>query len=300
MLGKIKLNSIFAFFVAFSFVLGGGVALNEYVLREKVKTLEEFILSGNFGLKQLFGYKIKCRGILGRECSVQNLVLLDALNFENVKITFKSLSTSRIIMKFSSNDISPLNIHRVLLPNNVEYTIDLKKENSKLGYINLSRTLNMEFSDFNVFLNLDSIVRDNNLRNLNILFTLRDHLTLSRPYEYSVDSFNINMIMKNKLSPANKAIIESRFKSIMQAANYNPHFNKNLKIFFENLSLMLDYKVNNLSMIIARENNDLKYFHPIARDENGKLNNSRDIRNMISSLNEAYSMVINVDKVEAN
>ena len=283
--------------MALSFVLGGCFALNEYALRGKVKTLEKFISDGNFGLKQSYGFKIKCKGILGKECGVRNLIFLDTLRFENVKITFSSLSTTRIVMKFNASDVKEFNVNKILLPNNVEYTFDLKKENSKLGYINVSRTLNIEFSDFNLFLNLDVIVRSNSLRNVNILYTLNNHLTLGEPYEYSVDSFSVNVIMKNKISNANKLIIINKLKEIIKNTEHDTYFNKNLKIFSKNISLILDSKINNLSMIIARKNNDLKYFYPTMKDKNNKLNNMLEIKRILSSLNESYSMVMNFDKI---
>lgn len=302
-------------FTIFFTIFSVGIFLftvNEYLKRVEKKAIETYLNSiqnefSEYSLNITID-PVTCKGIIRHKCNIENIKISDKdteITLKNNSAKITNISHNSIGVEFSIDDISHnsyTNPYLALLPMKFTYKLNLQKQDSKLGYVLLNRSIYLDFNDFDMNINLDILLREKIFRNKSILFLLKEWFDSTTPsfYEYSLDTLMINLSSKkqktlhstylDKRSTTLKLLID-KSKAIYQKDK--ALFNNNLitdyfNRFVKNSYELLDNKINTIELDIKRKNQDLVFFNLLSNE--ASIKKVLEIMQIIDSINETYEI----------
>ncbi|MDE6886948.1 MAG: hypothetical protein K2P17_07940 [Helicobacteraceae bacterium] len=307
--------------VIFSIVfvlLAGSICLfiiNEYLKRIEIKAIETYL---NTLYSEFSKYYLKadtnlltCYGFLKHTCVIKEAKISNKeyeVLLKNINIKMVNLTQSEVGIEISVENISHIlnsNPYFILTPKYIKYTLNLKKEDSALGYVMLNRKIYLDFSKFDINIDLDILLRGELFRNKSIIFLLQDWFNTNTPsfYEYSVENLNIDVKSKEigdyyKKNLARFDIsLNGIFNDFKKQINkfYNGKDDRDFKISIFNNVMDSTYKVlngdtNSLKIDVKRKNNKLVFFNLLSKE--ASLKKMLEIRQVLDSLNPTYDIKI--------
>ncbi|RDU64765.1 hypothetical protein [Helicobacter sp. MIT 14-3879] len=283
---------------------------NEYIKRLEIKAIINYIDALKDELKEyllnITHSDVACIGFIKHSCNIKNIeieskkskIILENVRLSIINLSFKQIGVEASIDKISHNITQ--NPYFVFIPERLIYHINLKKEDSALGYIMLNRHLYLDFNKFNIDINFDILLRDNLFRNKNIIFLLKEWFNTNTPsfYEYSLDSLNIEVNANNINDFYNKhfnnynLLLSNIITELSNSFTKNMLNNKGIFKSFMNLSYeLLNDKLKNIILNVKRKNNKLIFFNILSDEASTK--KIAEIEQVLNSINDTYKITIN-------
>ena len=286
-------------FIMFFVIFASGIFVfiaNEYIKRLEKNAIESYMQSIQNELKEhyfnMIVSNVECKGFVKHICKIDNARIYNHLeiNLENITLSIKDISYDHIgvlinIDKISHNDYNP---YLSLLPNKFQYTLNLHKVDSKLGFLMLERSVYFDFDGFDMNANLDLLLREKKISNKSIFFILKEWFDNTTPsfYEYSLENLAMKINAKNN---KNKSI--DILKTLINNID-KKQFDKNKLIstyldeLIENIYKIIDKKTNEVALNITRKNPNIIFFNLLNNE--AATRKSLEIIEIINSINETY------------
>ncbi|RAX54716.1 hypothetical protein CCY99_02860 [Helicobacter sp. 16-1353] len=292
-------------FTIFFIIFAIGIFLftaNEYLKRIEQNAIETYLYSiKNESLEYALNIEINpvvCKGFIRHQCNISNIKIYDnkiEISLQNASAKIIDISHDSIEVAFHIDEIT-YNSHTnlALLPRKFTYTLNLQKQDSRLGYVLLNRSIYLDFNTFDININLDILLREEIFRNKSILFLLKEWFDNTTPsfYEYSLDTLKININSKKIKNESHNPSIS--LKSIIdkyQQENplfHNDFANHYFNEFIKDTYRLLDNKIDTLDLSIKRKNQNLVFFNLLSDEASKK--KILEIIQVLNSINETYKI----------
>lgn len=298
-------------FIIFFIIVASGIFVfiaNEYLKRIEKKAIDSYIKSiQNEFQEYLFDTavsNVECSGFVKHICKIDKAKIYNddiKIDLKNIQLAIKDISYDNIgvsidIEKISHNDYA--NTYLSLLPNEFRYTINLQKVDSKLGFVMLKRSVNVDFNSLDINANLDILLREKKFRDKSIFHILKEWLDNTTPsfYEYSLDSLILELNSKNSKYGDTK--LEGILTTLTNEINSKQSNNKLVTKYFNEL-VNHSYKIINgnidkVTLDITRKNPDIIFFNLLSKE--AAIKKSLEILEVTDSINETYNINLKVGK----
>ncbi|RDU57529.1 hypothetical protein [Helicobacter sp. MIT 99-5507] len=292
-------------FIIFFIISASGVFVfiaNEYTKRLEKNAIEAYMQSIQNELKEysldMIASDVECRGFIKHTCKINNARIYNNLEIDltDITLSIKNISYNNIsvlinIGKISHNNYNPF---LSLLPNKFQYTLNLHKVDSKLGFVMLKRSVYFNFDSFDMNANLDLLLREKKNSNKSIFYILKEWFDNTTPsfYEYSIDNLAMRLNAKDGNYKNNKLIINIlktlTNKIDKKQLNNNKLALKYLDELINSADKIIDKKANEVTLNVRRKNPDISFFNLLNKEAATK--KSLEIIEIINSINETYNI----------
>ncbi len=278
---------------------------NEYLKRLEQNAIKTYI---NSIQNELEGYSlntkiapVECSGFLKHICTIKFAnIYNDKINIElnNINLRIKNITYNNISVNIEINNITHnnKNPYLSLLPNKFIYTLNLHKEDSKLGFVTLERNVYLDFNDFDLDAKLNILLREKKFRNKSIFYLLKEWFDNTTPsfYEYSIN--NIMMHIKTKGNKINDTKIINVLKEIEKDINKGKNTKLALNYFnkiMENSYKIINGRTNNILLDISKKHPNITFFNLLSNE--AAIKKSLEIIEIINSINETYNINLKIE-----
>lgn len=301
-------------FFSITFILIASIiclfVVNEYLMVEQkiIETRLDMIKkeANDYGL-DINSSKVSCVGFIKHKCEIKEINIQNKVKLQDITIGIADISNDMIAIEVNINKITNSiknDPYAIFIPNKFIYSISLKKEDSKLGYVILNRKVQAIFDKFSVNVDLDILVRDIRFRNKNILILLREWFDTSTPnfYEYSLEhlSFNIKADNINNFYSEYFNRFHKKLYNVVKDTRNNinkGNFESNTtKIIIDDLQKayfdLLSGKVKTINLDVRRKNDKVVFFNLLTKEKSIK--RLLEIEQIIDSINETYKYKLDI------
>lgn len=295
-------------FIIIFIILTSGIFVfiaNEYLKRLEQNAIETYIKSIQ---DELQGYllntqisQIECQGFIKHICTIKSTnIYNNKINIElnDIKLKIKDITYDNISVAIEIGDIkhNNKNPHLLLLPNRFTYTLNLHKEDSKLGFVTLERSIYFDFNDFDLNAELNLLLREKKFQNKSIFYILKEWFDNTTPsfYEYSINS--IKMQLKTKDNKATNTKLANILKEITKDINKGKNTKLALNYFnqiMEGSYKIINGKIDKISLNVSKKHPDIVFFNLLSNQAATK--KSLEIIEIINSINETYNINLKIE-----
>ena len=280
-------------FIIIFIILTSGIFVfiaNEYLKRLEQNAIETYIKSIQ---DELQGYllntqisQIECQGFIKHICTIKSTnIYNNKINIElnDIKLKIKDITYDNISVAIEIGDIkhNNKNPYLLLLPNRFTYTLNLHKEDSKLGFLNAE---------------LNLLLREKKFQNKNIFYILKEWFDNTTPsfYEYSINS--IKMQLKTKDNKATNTKLANILKEITKDINKGKNTKLALNYFnqiMEGSYKIINGKIDKISLNVSKKHPDIVFFNLLSNE--AAIKKSLEIIEIINSINETYNINLKIE-----
>lgn len=284
---------------------------NEYLKMVEKNAIETYLNtlkneSSDYALN-VTSSEISCFGFIKHKCSIKEINIQNQIKLENTTIAIKKLTSEQIGVEIDIGKITRNNTknpYSIFIPNKFKYSLGLKKEDSKLGYVLLNRRIEANLDRFSIDSSLSVLIRDPLFRNKHILFLLKEWFDTTTPsfYEYSLKHFALNLQAQNVASfyrghfgRFNKSlfdVVADTKNSFKKGDFQSPITNMIFDDLLKAVHGLLNGEVNSIALEVKPKNEKIVFFNTLSQD--ASIKKVLEIEQILDSINETYNYKLDI------